>query len=359
MMKNRLEKFEMKYGYFFPKEYKEFIYKFGGDSQFGSCRFEYPENIAANILRIPGKMDFRLVPFGDISNGDLYCFYRYGPEIEDYFIGLYLHETGNFVILASNFKSFMYRCMLDDYFASINANEDLSFEDNLSASFECLERCEILSKEFGFNLDEIKQYRSELDYHNLMIKKDGKAVQSLCYLGKYYLEKEDYKKGFYYINKAIKTYNNYFAPYYILGKHLLLLGKIDGYTYLKRAIKRSLSLTGYSYWQEDFIDIPEDAHRDVALYLEDMFDYDDLLERKLMRGADPYDIKLRMAIAKEYYKIGKYKHAIEECCNALYCSRGNSIEVLEFALELSKVSGDSYITKIIENDIKNLSRKVY
>ncbi|MCX7694493.1 MAG: SMI1/KNR4 family protein [Caloramator sp.] len=358
MAKGRLEKFEMKYGYFLPNEYKQFIYKFGGDVQFGSCRFEYPENIAANILRIPGKMDFRLLPFGDISNGDLYCFYKYGPEVNDYFIGLYLHETSNFVILSSNFESFLYRCMLDDYFASINGIDEYSFEENISASNECIERCNILSKEYGFDLNEVKQYKTELDYHRLMVNRDKRAVQSLCYLGKYYLENGDFKKGVGYINMVIKTCSNYFAPYYILGRHLIFSGKMDGYAYLKKSLKKSLCLTGYSYWQEDFIDIPEDAHREVALFIEDMYDYDDLLEGRLMRGIDPYDAKLRKILAEEYLNRGRYKNALEECANALYCSDNDKDEILNLALKVTKASGDTYLTKIIENDIKNLSRKV-
>ncbi|MCX7951474.1 MAG: SMI1/KNR4 family protein [Clostridiales bacterium] len=354
MVRQRFEKFEMKYGYYLPDEYKKFIYKFGGDSQFGSCRFEYPENIIANILRIPGKMDFRLIPFGDIGNGDYYCFYRYGMSRDDYFIGIYLHETSNFVILSSDFKSFLYRCMLDDYFASISHNDELSFNENIEATEESLYRCNVLSKEYGFNLDEAKKYKSEFDYHSLMIKKDDKAMQSLCFLGKYYLEKGQYKLGIKYINKAIKTYRKYLAPYYILGRYLLLMeGDVDGYRYLKSALKSSLVLTGYSYWQEDYIDIPDDVHREVALFVDDMLDEKDILESKFIKGNDPYNSELRKQIAQEYYRVGKYKEALDECSNALFCNEEDE-ETLFLAHKIANDLGEVYLTKIIEQDIKKI-----
>ncbi|WDC84614.1 hypothetical protein PL321_02585 [Caloramator sp. mosi_1] len=89
-----------------------------------------------------------------------------------------------------------------------------------------------------------------------------------------------------------------------------------------------------------------------------MYDYDDLLEGRLMKGVDPYDAKLRKIMAEEYLNRGRYKQALEECANALYCGIDDKEEILNLALRVTKVSGDSYLSKIIENDIKNLNRKV-
>ena len=62
----------------------------------------------SNIVRIYGKMDFHLFPFGFVGNGDYYCFYKYWENREDYFVGIWLHETNNFVVLCKTFKAFMY-----------------------------------------------------------------------------------------------------------------------------------------------------------------------------------------------------------------------------------------------------------
>lgn len=130
-------------------------------------------------------------------------------------------------------------------------------------------------------------------------------------------------------------------------------GDVDGYRYLKSALKSSLVLTGYSYWQEDYIDIPDDVHREVALFVDDMLDEKDILESKFIKGNDPYNSELRKQIAREYYKVGKYKEALDECSNALFCN-GEDEETLFLAHKISNDLGEVYLTKIIEQDIKKI-----
>lgn len=355
MNRLRFEKFEMKYGYFFPSEFKVFMNKYGGDTQFGSCRFEYPDNIINNIVRIPYEMDFHLVPFGDIGNGDYYCFYRYGEEYNDYFIGIWLHETRNFVILASNFKSFLYKCLLDDYLSTVVVNEELSESDRMLSSAESLERCDLLSREYGYDMEKVKKMKNEFDYHRLMVEYDNKALQSLCYIGKYLLRNED-KSGFDFLEQARKVYPYYSAPYYIAGKALIGLNK-EPKDVFTRALKTSLVFTGYSYWEEDYLEIPEDLHRELALYADKYLkDSNDYLEERLYRGQDPYDYKLRLEMAKIYASQGKYNSSISEYSNALFCCNDKYIakEILKQALEIAKEGGINYLTGLIEHDIRIL-----
>ncbi|SEF51320.1 SMI1 / KNR4 family (SUKH-1) [Caloramator fervidus] len=335
-MKTRLEKFEMKYGYFLPNDFKRFIKKFGGDVQFGSCRFEYVENMVNNLLRIPGKMNFHLFPFGDVGNGDYYCFYKYGPKVEDYFVGIWLHETRNFIILASDFISFMYKCALDDIM-SVNLIQD-DFDYGITSE-EILSRVNILSKEYGFNVEKIKQVQNEVDYHKFMIEYDEKSIQSLCYLGRYYIN-ENTKEAKLYLEKVIDIFPYYTAPYYILGQYYLLKGN-DFKDYFKKGLNTSLDLTGFSYWEEDYIEIPEDVHREMLLYLEDEF-------------KDPYDAEYRLYLARKYSKQGEYEKAMIEYNNVLYCTEDKDIikETLKSAHKDSLQGGLLYLSKIIENDLK-------
>lgn len=355
MNRLRFEKFEMKYGYFFPLEFKAFMNKYGGDTQFGSCRFEYPDNIINNIIRIPYEMDFHLIPFGDIGNGDYYCFYRYGAEQNEYFIGIWLHETRNFVILASNFKSFLYKCLLDDYLSTVVINEELSEDERLLSSAESLERCDLLSREYGYDLDKVKKMKDEFDYHRLMVEYDNSALQSLCFIGKYLLKNGD-KSGFDFLEQGRKVYSFYSAPYYLAGKALININKEPKDIFLK-ALKTSLVLTGYSYWEEDYLEIPEDLHREITLYVDKYLkDSRDYLEERLYNGQDPYSYELRLEMAKLYASQEKYNDSMIEYSNALFCCDDKNIakEILKQALQAAKDGGVNYLTGIIEHDIRIL-----
>jgi hypothetical protein len=351
----RFEKFEMKYGYYLPEDFKRFMIKFGGDAQFGSCRFEYPENIINNILRVPSKMDFHLFPFGDVGNGDYYCFYKYGEDVEEYFIGIWLHETNNFAILTSSFRGFLYKCILDDYLTTILPGDDLTEMENVLFSKECLERSERLAAEYEFDFEKIKTLENELDYHEFMAEFDEGAIQSLCYIGNKLLKSKD-KRAYEILDKARKIYRPYTAPNYLLGKAMLNMGK-DGNEFFKQALNGSLVLTGYSYWEEDYLEIPEDVHREIVLYADSsLTDSGSLLERKLYNGEDPYSFELRLELARNYIKENDNSMAMVEYNNAIFCcsSKTRIKEILKEALDMANRAGFSYLTGILEQDIRKI-----
>ncbi|QCX34615.1 SMI1/KNR4 family protein [Caloramator sp. E03] len=355
MNKIRFEKFEMKYGNYLPDDFKKFILKFGGDAQFGSCRFEYPENIINNLIRIPGEMDFHLIPFGDIGNGDYYCFYKYGASANDYFIGIWLHETRNFVILASTFKSFIYKCLLDDYLSTLIPNDSLSESENAISCEESLTRCRILSEEYNFDFSKVKNMKNEFDYHKFMVEYDNRAIQSLCFVGKSLIKKRD-SKGFNILEKVMEQCWFYTAPYYLIGKIHYNSGK-DYNTYFKKALNTSLGITGYSYWEEDYLEIPMDVHREMALLIDDTLKKsDNFIEKKIYEGEDPYDYNLRLSCAREYIKINDYAKAMVEYNNALYCCEDKSAikEILKEAYNAAKDGGFLYLIGIIESDIRKI-----
>lgn len=353
MYRPRFEKFEMKYGYYFPEEYKSFMLKYGGDTQFGSCRFEYPDNIINNIVRIPINMDFHLIPFGDIGNGDYYCFYRYGIENSDYFIGIWLHETRNFVVLASNFKSFLYKCMLDDYLSTVIPNEELTENEGALSSTESIERCRILSSDFGYDFEKVKKMKDEFDYHRLMIEYDERALQSLCFMGKSLIKRKD-KRGFDLLLRASSVYSYYTAPYYLTGRALLDAGK-DPKEYFLKALRTSLVLTGYSYWEEDYLEIPEDVHREIALYVDgDLKNSSGIIEESIYSGRDPYDFELRLEAARQYSMEKRYNDAMIEYNNAIFCCEDKAAarEILKESLKDAREGGFYHLTGIIEHDIR-------
>ena len=351
----RIEKFEMKYGYYLPSDYKAFLYKYGGDSQFGSCTFEYADCIVNNILRQPGEMDFHLVPFGDIGNGDYYCFYRYGAARPDYYIGIWLNETKNFVVLASDFKSFMYKCMLDDYLSTMSMDENDKDVETAAGINESLERCQILSEEYGFDFDMVKKMANEMDYHSLMVQHDPHAVQSLCFVGKRLLNYGD-DKGKEYLKRVMDIFPQYTASYYIYGRQRLGLLRKSGKELLQ-ALNSSLVTTGYSYWEEDYLEIPEDVHREILLYADSMIKNEEgILEKGLYGGRDPYDADFRLECARHYAKEGNISRAIREYSNALFCceDKGAYREVLGYALKDIKDAGIYYLEEIIEHDLRLL-----
>lgn len=353
MSKIKFEKFEMKYSYFLPVEYKKIMYEFGGDIQFGSCRFDYIDNIINNLVRIPCEMDFHIIPFGDIGNGDYFCFYRYGANPEEYYVGIWLHETNNFVVLASNFKSFMYKCLLDDFLSTVVPNDELLVSEREAAALESLERCKTLSEIFGFDLDKVKKMKNEFDYHRLMVEYDEGSLQSLCYLGKYLIKRRDIR-GLDFLEEAMKRCSFYTAPFYIMARAMLSIGR-SGKEYFRRALKTSLVLTGYSYWQEDYLEIPEDVHREIALFIDKFLeDSKDFLERSLYNGKDPYDYKLRIDLARRLAENNKYEEAMIEYNNAIFSAntREQCKEILKEALSSAKEGELNYLIGIIEHDIK-------
>lgn len=351
----RFEKFEMKYGCFLPEDFKRFMNKYGGDALFGSCRFEYPENIINNLLRVPGEMDFHLIPFGDVGNGDRYCFYKYGEHSEDYYVGIWLHDTGNFVILSSSFKGFIYKCILDDYLSTVVPNDDFSYEENRLFTQECIERSQNLAAEYGFDYEKVKLLKDEFDYHEFMVEFDNKAIQSLCYLG-YKLIRQKDKRGVDFLDAARKIYKPYIAPNYLLGKALHNMDK-DGAGFFLQALKGSLILTGYSYWEEDFLEIPEDVHREIALLVDQRLeDSNDLLEQRIFLGADPYDYELRLEMARSYITSENYSMAMVEYNNAVFCCEDKEKikEILIEALQGATKGGMLFLTGLLEQDIRKL-----
>ncbi|MEF9951309.1 MAG: SMI1/KNR4 family protein [Clostridium sp.] len=356
MSKLRFEKFEMKYGYFLPYDFKEFMNKVGSDNHFGSCSFECSENIVNNIIRVYGLMDIRLVPFGVVGNGDYYCFYRYGQGIDDYYIGIWLSESRNFIALCSNFKSFLYRCCLDDYFSTIVVNTEISIEDNAILNKESIERCEYLCSEYDFDLNKVKSVEDKFDYHNLMVEYDPLAIQSLCFLGRYYLD-DDNEKGIDYLNIVKENFKTYAAPYYILGKYYFDKGISSSRVEFLEGISSSLVLTGYSYWEEDFVDIPLEVHRNMSYYIDGRkLTSDRFLESSIIRGKDPYSLILRLEFAEKCREKEMYSEAVDEYANAIYCTDDRVIikDILREALACCDEGGIFYLRKLIMQDIKYL-----
>jgi hypothetical protein len=355
MVNVRFEKFEMKYGCYLPEDFKKFMNKYGGDAQFGSCRFEYPENIINNLIRIPGEMDFHLIPFGDVGNGDYYCFYKYGEHSEEYYVGIWLHETSNFVILTSSFKGFIYKCILDDYLSTVIPNEDYTDDENFIFSRECIERSEKLSIDYGFDFEKVKQLKDELDYHEFMVEFDKSAIQSLCYLGYKLIKKKD-KRGVDFLDIARKIYRPYVAPNYLLGKALINMDK-EGMDFFIQGLRGSLILTGYSYWEEDYLEIPEDVHREMALLADaGLKEVNEFFERKLYNGADPYDFEIRLQMARNYAANNDFSMAMVEYNNAVFCCENKVFtkEILTEALQCATKGGLIFLTGLIEQDIRKL-----
>ena len=350
----KFEKFEMKYGYILPEDFKAFMYKHGGDVQYGSCRFDYPSNIINNLIRIPGYMDFHIVPFGDIGNGDYYGFFRYGFNACDYFVGIWLHETSNFVILCSSFRSFIYKCLLDDYLSTIVPDDDFDGgSESYEIESETMQRCISISEEFDLN--KVKTMKNEYDYHRLMIEFDNDSLQSLCYIGKQLL-KENNIRGLDILNMAIKKYPYYTAPYYIAGKFLNDIGK-DGSAYFKRALKTSLVTTGYSYWEEDFLEIPEDVHREIELYVDEYLkDSISYIDKRFYSGEDPYSFKLRMDMARKYFLENNFENAVIELNNSIFCTDNidEKREALKESIDMCKDAGYYYLAGIAEHDLRNI-----
>jgi hypothetical protein len=244
---------------------------------------------------------------------------------------------------------------LDDYLSTVIANEELSESERAAASAESLERCDTLCKEYGYDMKKVKNMKNEFDYHRLMVEHDEKAIQSLCFIGKHLIKNGD-GKGFEFLNQAKNTYSYYTAPYYIAGKALLDSEKDSG-DYFINALKTSLVLTGYSYWEEDYLEIPEDLHRELALYADKhLKKTEDYLEERLYSGHDPYDYELRLEVAKRYAKERKYQSAMIEYNNALFCceDKESAKDILKEALKDARNGGLNYLVGIIEHDMRIL-----
>jgi hypothetical protein len=174
-------------------------------------------------------------------------------------------------------------------------------------------------------------------------------------VGKYLIKNGD-KSGFDFLEQGRKVYSFYSAPYYLTGKALMSINKDPKDVFIK-ALKTSLVLTGYSYWEEDYLEIPEDLHREITLYVDkDLENSSDYLEESLYNGQDPYSHELRLEMAKLYASEHKYHNSMIEYSNALFCCEDKSIakEILKEALETAKEGGINYLVGIIEHDIRIL-----
>jgi hypothetical protein len=124
-----------------------------------------------------------------------------------------------------------------------------------------------------------------------------------------------------------------------------------------RAINTSLFMTGYSYWEEDYLEIPEDVHREIVLYADGYLKYyPGYLEKRLSDGEDPYDYKLRLELGDNYFDKRNYDRAMLEYSNALFCceDRDAMKEIMNNALQCARSGGLHYISGIIEHDMRTI-----
>ena len=195
--------------------------------------------------------------------------------------------------------------------------------------------------------------KNEFDYHRLMVEYDEGSLQSLCYLGRYFIKRRDIR-GFDFLEEAMSRCSFYTAAFYIMARAMLSIGR-SGKEYFQKALKTSLVLTGYSYWQEDYLDIPEDVHREMSLFIDKFLeDSEDFLERSLYIGGDPYDYKLRIELARRFTEESRYEEAMIEYNNAIFSSKDKSEckEILKEALISAKKGELNYLVGILEHDIK-------
>lgn len=356
-MNLRFEKFERKFNFYLPDSYKILVTEMGEGFAVGNCEFFFADDFINNNLRLGGAMEVGLFPFGGLGNGDCFCFLKYGENPGEYCIVIWLSGTYNYVILNSTFDNFIYNCVVQEYKALLFPDEYMA-EGTREEYEECIERINSICSLFDFDLNIIEKARDEDDLNSLILSRDPFAVQLLCAEGQKIIRK-NFKAGSERLKRAMMFSPKYLAPYYILGKYLLKRDKKEAVRLLFRGAMTPLAASGFSYWDEDNINIPQNVMEEVFSLLVENKDilpdehrnsvYMDFIEKR-----EPYSPDFRFVLAQKYLNDGDYESAIREFNNVLLLSSDMQlkIKILNILIPLYKKTGLVWASGVCRKDIK-------
>lgn len=356
-MNLRFEKFERKFNFILPDSYRILVTEMGDGYAIGNCEFFPAIDFINNNLRLGGAMEVGLFPFGGLGNGDCFCFLKYGENPGEYYIVLWLSETYNYVILNSTFDNFIYNCAVQEYKALLFPDEYMA--DGTREEYEeCIERINSICSLFDFDLDTIEKARNEDDLNSLILSRDPFAVQLLCADGEKLLEK-DFKTGRERLKRAMMFSPEYMAPYYILGKFLLERDRKEGVKLLFRGASTPLAASGFSYWDEDNLNIPQNVMEEIFDLLAENKNLlpDECRESPYMEFIEkhePYSPDFRFVLAQKYLNDGDYECAIRELNNVLMLSPDKQlkIKILNILIPVYEKTGLVWASGVCRKDIK-------
>ena len=353
----RFEKFERKYNFQLPDSYKLLIAEMGDGYVIGNCEFYSASDFIDNNLRAGGAMEVGLFPFGGLGNGDCFCFLKYGENPEEYYIVLWLNETYNYVILNSTFDNFLYNCMIQEYKALLYPDEYMA-EGSKDEYEECIDKINSVSSLFDFNLEEVEMAKNESDLNSLILNRDPSAVQLLCQEGRKMLASKN-EEGVKYLKRAMCFSPDYTAHYYILSKYLMKVDAKEAVKLLYKSALTPVAASGYSYWEEDDIGVPENVLDEIFSTLSlnrEMLpkQYRESLYMSFIMEQRPYDSDFRFVFAKKLFDDGEYLQSIKEFNNVLILTEDYKlkIKVLDMLIPIYEKVGLVWASAICRKDIK-------
>lgn len=356
-MNLKFEKFERKYNFNLPDSYRILVTDMGDEYTIGNCEFFPVDDFINNNLRLGGAMDVGLFPFGGLGNGDCFCFLKYGENLGEYYIVLWLSETYNYVILNSTFDNFLYNCVIQEYKTVLYPDEYMA-EGTQDEYEESINKINAICSLFDFDLERIEKARDEKSLDALLLLRDPFAVQLVCGAGGNLLSKGD-ERGIDYLNKAVLFCPNYAAPYYILGKYLLDKDKPNALKLLFKGAMTPLAASGYSYWEEDNIGVPSnvmDEIFDILIHNEDSLpdEYRNSTYMNFIKVGEPYNDSFRFVLSEKYIKDEDYRSALRELNNVLLLTGDLKlkIKILEMLIPVYEKVGYVWASCVCRKDIR-------
>lgn len=310
------EEFSTKFGFDIPETLLELHENL--PEEFMEFLGFYPiEQITSEENRSPMMMP-GLIPFGQESDGDSYCFYLpWNDDEGNVPIGIWLQETNHFLPISNRMSSFLMWWMIKTSLDSIGTDD----WDEMRRILELFKgSCNL--EEFDFSES---PPQSTLLWHENLLEVDPRAVFSLNFIAANQFSIHGIDTSLDMLQKAEEIFPGFGASSIWQARLLAMGGQVsEAHQAYWRHLRSPMFCNGYHYWwHAGDLQIQETSELEAVHFFDSaeipppsyILDHPKV---QMLRERDLGDYKMRLELAEILENSGDYTGALIELENAFF-----------------------------------------